>query len=107
MTWQTPPAWSSDTPISQTNLNTLSGDLNYLKNSAIFLNAPTIETPNGSQTTFSINNPAVASFSVAVYKNGLRKRLGVEFTFVSGNNYVTFTTAPYTGDSISFDYIPS
>lgn len=64
------------------------------------------ETPFGTQdgvnTAFTLADTP-RSASVAVYRNGLRERLGVGFS-VSGST-ITFSTAPMGSDEIAVDYV--
>lgn len=109
MSYSTPPQWTSTPtpPVSQANLQILSDDITYLKSSAVVQNGVSTDSPNGVTVNFHIGSPNVACTSVAVYRNGLRKKVTTDYTFTPGNNYVTFTVAPLTGDVISFDYIPA
>ncbi len=106
--WATPTVWSNDTPINQGNLNIISNDLNYLKLSAIVLNATSDDVPNGAITEFTIGTGAgTACAYVEVFVSGLKRIAGVDYTHVSGEAHVDFTWAPATGDSIRFNYIPA
>ena len=107
MAWQTPPNWLDDIPISDTNLQIMSDDLTYLKSSAISLNVPTATTPDGVTTVFTIGAIATAASYVAVYMNGLRRRPTIDYTHITGNNFITFTEAPESDDTIYFDIIPT
>lgn len=64
------------------------------------------ETPagvkNGTNTVFTLaNTPEVGT--VAVYRNGLRERLGVGYTATGPT--LTFSTAPLSTDDITADYL--
>lgn len=60
-------------------------------------------TLNGSNATFTVSTPFVAS-TTSVFRNGLREQLGVGYT-ESGGNAVVFTTAPITSDLLAVDYL--
>jgi hypothetical protein len=60
-------------------------------------------TKDGSNAVFIVGH-SFQTASTAVYRNGLRERLGVGYT-ESGGNTLTFTTAPLTDDDLSVDYV--
>jgi len=70
----------------------------------LWQHAQSSTTPNGSTTQFNIGS-GVASSKVAVYVNGLLRRPTTDYTFTSGNSYVTFAWAPATGDDVRMDYV--
>lgn len=107
MSYTTPPTWVNETVLKVSELQILSDDIAYLRNSAVAYAAPSLESPDGATTIFHIGNPAVACTSVVVFRNGVRQFPSADYTFTPGNNYVTFVSAPATGDTVSFDYIPS
>lgn len=61
-------------------------------------------TPNGSRTQFNIGS-GVASSKVRVFVNGLLRRPTTDYSFTSGNSYVTFAWAPASGDDVRMDYV--
>lgn len=68
-------------------------------------NASLTETPagliNGVNTVYTLSQEPAAG-TVRVYLNGVRQRPGTDYT-VTGQN-ITFTVAPFSGDSIIVDY---
>jgi hypothetical protein len=61
-------------------------------------------TPDGSTTRFNIGT-GVASSKVRVFVNGLLRGPTTNYTFTSGNSYVTFYWAPAAGDDVRMDYV--
>jgi hypothetical protein len=67
------------------------------------------ETPTGSidgtnETYYTANN--YSGGTLAVYLNGLRMKLGLDFLDISANSF-QFTYAPAAGDLITVDYLKS
>jgi hypothetical protein len=60
-------------------------------------------TLNGSNDTFTVSTPFVAS-TTSVFRNGLREQLGVGYN-ESGGNAVVFTTPPLISDLLAVDYL--
>jgi hypothetical protein len=64
------------------------------------------ETPsgtiNGSNATFTLANTPIPAASLLLYLNGLRLRLGVDYT-LSGST-ITMIAIPQTGDNLVADY---
>lgn len=88
----------SGTPLTITNERTMS------RQGELWQHAQSSTTPNGSTTQFNIGS-GVASSKVRVYVNGLLRRPTTDYTFTSGNSYVTFVWAPATGDDVRMDYV--
>ena len=61
-----------------------------------------VGTINGSNTTFTVNNPPSPVSSLKVYLNGQRMRITEDYTF-SGST-ITFLTAPPTTSILLVDY---
>lgn len=62
------------------------------------VNADFNEVPDGSITTFTLNTTGSYN-NIAVFVNGQKQKLGVNYT-IGGVNSVTFTTAPLSGDDL-------
>lgn len=60
-------------------------------------------TKDGSNMVFIVGHNFQTA-TTAVYRNGLRERLGVGYTESAGNT-LTFTTAPLSDDELSVDYV--
>ena len=58
--------------------------------------------PNGIRTDFSPSHEFIL-LSTHVYLNGVRQFLGNDYSEKDGN-VISFTTPPFTGDSIIVDY---
>lgn len=59
------------------------------------------ETPNGVRTTFSLIKAPKNANGVAIFQNRTRCHLTEDFTL--SNKTVTFTSAPITGDKLTYD----
>lgn len=68
----------------------------------VFGETPT-GTQNGSNTNFTLVNHYVSG-TVAMYRNGIRGKLGYDYT-ESLPNGIVFTTAPDASDEIIVDYV--
>lgn len=62
-----------------------------------------VGTKNGVNLAFTTTQTFVAT-SVALFRNGMRERLGVSYTETTPNT-ITFTTAPLSGDDLIVDYL--
>lgn len=70
----------------------------------LWQHAQSSTAPDGVATQFNIGS-GVASNKVRVFVNGLLRRPTTDYTFTSGNSYVTFAWVPQTGDDVRMDYV--
>lgn len=63
-----------------------------------------VETGDGSETLFYLNNSLVVSGSEAIYLDGTAQTQGVNYTIDYATGNITFSEAPATGVAITADY---
>ncbi len=94
-----------------TNLASLNQQLTALQTAVSSVGCPKVtvgETPggsvNGSTTTFTLSDSAAVNSTIAVYNNGVRLSLGLDYTLGNASIIFLSVAVPQTGDSLSVDY---
>lgn len=79
-------------------------DTNYLSILNSIFNEVPSGTIDGVNTTFTIANTPISG-TERIYKRGLRMSPGIGNDYTISGVFITFTSAPLTGDSILIDYL--